>query len=184
MSLRIFRLHPDDASSWSAWPELERRVRQFGEEFGDAQMASAGFIQDLRNRWVQTPELTYFALILDGDGRAVGHYVAWPAVVSGHPYIHGNQMRRDPDGPSIHELIPALVQEMDRWADRMNRAYEAAETPLRVTQIEFLTVHDPAFWQKYLKGIRPVTTYQHVMRVPIQPVGNGLDIEKVKVTHG
>jgi len=154
--MQLLRLDPNDSRSWGLWPEFERRVRGFlhiySPSLGDEEM----FVTELRTRWVQTPKLAGYWLVLDGEGiletRIVGHVLSYVQVQYTQPYIFVYQVESEKLGESRPVLIE-LQDKIYRWIVELNEQLRAAGGK-EITYVEHWSHHPAKVWSRLVPEIK------------------------------
>lgn len=167
--MKLYRLQPDDAFSWTLYPVFEARVRSFMAKYCPNYTAQQEkeFFTELRQRWAATPQLAGYWLAIDGE-QAVAHVCGWIQQAHGRPYILCFQAECDQMWES-RDVLPKVYAEARVWKDEVNAALlkTKADSPI-IDFVEQWTFHDnaPEAWNRLLPEIEQKQVL-HVMRFSI-----------------
>lgn len=156
--LSVKRLVPEDAPSWAYWPMLESRVIQ-ALPLLDPEAEPTAVLRHLRSLWATSPVMLGAWLAFrhgettNGHGpmpEIVGHMLGWVDTHWGKPCLHIYQLQGEP-GQGCLDLLPTMLMELDTWRQQVNRLYEVAGSPLRMSLVKFFTEQPEA----YARWFRP-----------------------------
>jgi hypothetical protein len=167
--LTLKRLLPSDKMAWMYYPEWERRVLAFLDNYGsnmdDGQRQE--FTTELRQRFAATPDLSGYWLMLEGEGlnqQFVGHICAWIAVRYGRPYVMLFQTEIDVQWEGRETLVQAM-NETRLWITDINRQL-AEKNQKSINSVEIYTIKAVKAWQAWLPEL-DIEKEMTVMRINI-----------------
>ena len=166
--LEVHRLDPSNPSSWSLYPQFEARLRKFlaiqTPDFGEPDKC----IVEMRKRWVETPEICGYWLLMETEGEflqeAVGHVCGWVQDHYGKPYVLLFQTEVD----DHHETRETLIRVVDRarvWITELNEKLEIGKAPL-ISYIEHWSRKPAEVWNRLIPEIKQQKVY-YVIRIPV-----------------
>jgi len=168
--LKLKRLLPSDNLSWVFWPDFEKRVVGFLDQYGSNMDAGQRqmFVTDLRQRFAATPQLSGYWLILNGkdalDQQTVGHICSWIDVRYGKPYVMIFQVEIDVRWEGRETLLMA-VEETREWISDLNRQL-AAKNERLIDSMELYTIKAGRAWKRWLPELEWVKEMT-VMRISL-----------------
>lgn len=110
MEFKTLRLIPDDPNGWLWWPAFEARVKNFIELYLPRTDPKA-VAQDLRLKWIQTPNMTSFWLAFDPDDKPIAHMAAWIVQNYNKPHIFVAQAEAD-EKYQITKVVKLVLEAM------------------------------------------------------------------------
>lgn len=167
--LMLKRLLPTDKMAWMYWPEFERRVIAFLDQYGSNMDADqrVEFTTELRQRFAATPDLSGYWLISEGEGltqQFVGHICAWIAVRYGRPYLMIFQTEIDVIWEGRETLVRAM-EEARVWMLDINRQL-AEKNQKTINSAEVYTIKAFKAWKAWLPEL-DIKQEMTVMRIGI-----------------
>lgn len=165
--MEVIRLLPGDDRCWPLMPEFFKRCQKFVEKYlPDTNPHSV--TEDIKQRWIKEPFLTFFCLAFDDGNIPFGHVVAWMAPhPHGRPYVFIYQAYCDKYS-RLGKVADDGLTKMAEWVKQLNTAIKDDQ---KIQKVEFCTWRDVDAWVKYFKKLQyNAVESRHIIRFDLKLV--------------
>ena len=148
--MEVIRISSDDEKSWPLFPVFEARVKAFiAKHLPDQPSNIVNYtMQELRQRWINTPQLCGYWLVNEGE-KAVAHFYGYISNYYDQPFIYIHQAECD-EGHILGPASKSVMDSVELWAAISNSKLAEAN---KITSFELCTWRNASAWERYLGSL-------------------------------